>query len=95
MCVNVAKNLFSFIAEIYIFVTFLPIYFLIMFLTWHKILAKKINQILQFSALVICNNQYDELLFFNCTNDSTHLKIMVPGLRGPAGGPRKSGDITR
>ena len=29
------KNLFSFIAEIYIIVAFSPIYFLIMFLTWH------------------------------------------------------------
>ena len=36
------KNLFSFIAEIYIIVAFSPIYFLIMFLTWHKILAKKL-----------------------------------------------------
>ena len=65
-----------------------------MFLTWHKILAKKNNKILQFSAVVICNNQYDEFLFFNCSKNSTHLKIMVPGLRGPAGGPCKSGDIT-
>ena len=65
-----------------------------MFLTWHKIL-KTINQILQFSAVVICNNQYDEFLFLNCTNISTHLKIMVPGLRGPADCPCKSGDITR
>ena len=32
--------------------------------------------------------------FFNCTKNSTHLKIMVPGLRGPAGGPCKSEDIT-
>ena len=69
-------------------------YFLIMFLTWHTILDKEINQILQFSSVVICNNQYDEFLFFNCTKNSTHLKIMVPGLRGPAGGPCKSGDIT-
>ena len=43
---------------------------------------------------MICNNQYDEFLFFNCSKNSTHLKIMVPGLRGPAGGPCKSGDIT-
>ena len=42
MCMNVAKEHISFIAEIYIFVTFSPIYFLIMFLTWHKILAKKL-----------------------------------------------------
>ena len=52
------------------------------------------KQILQFSAVVICDNQYDEFLFFNCTKNSTHLKIMVPGLRGPAGGPCKYQDIT-
>ena len=43
---------------------------------------------------MICNNQYDEFLFFNCTKNSIHLKIMIPGLRGPAGSPYKSGDIT-
>ena len=65
-----------------------------MFLTWHKILEKKIQQILQFSAVVRCVNQYDEFLFFNCTKNSAHLKIVVPGLRGPAGSPCKSKDIT-
>ena len=34
------------------------------------------------------------LYSLNCTKNSTHLKIMVPGLRGPAGGPCKSEDIT-
>ena len=29
----------------------------------------KFNQILQFGAVVICNNQYDEFLFFNCTKN--------------------------
>ena len=47
----------------------------------------KLNNFLQFSAVVICDNQYDEFLFFNWTKNSTHLKFMVPGLRGPAGGP--------
>ena len=56
--------------------------------------CKKNEQILQFSAVVICVNQYDEFLFFNCTKNSAHSKIMVPGLGGPAGGPCKSGDIT-
>ena len=28
--------------------------------------CKKIEQILQFSAVVWCVNQYDEFLFFNC-----------------------------
>ena len=60
-----------------------------------RYLLKKIKQILKFSAVVICDNQYDEFLFFNCTKNSTHLKIMVLGLRGPAGGPCKSEDITR
>ena len=45
-------------------------------------------------AVVIWDNQYDEFLFFNCTKNSPHLKIMVLGLRGPAGGPCKSEDIT-
>ena len=52
------------------------------------------KQILQLSAVVICDNQYDEFLFFNSTKNSTHLKIMVPALRGPAGCPCKSEDIT-
>ena len=56
--------------------------------------CKKIEQILQFSAVVRCVNQYDEFLFFNCTKNSAHLKIMVPGLRGLAGSPYKSEDIT-
>ena len=56
--------------------------------------CQKIKQILQFNAVVIYDNQHDEFLFFNCTKNSTHLKIMVPGLRGPAGGLCKSEDIT-
>ena len=36
----------------------------------------KIKQILQFSAVVLCDNQYDEFSFFNCTKNSKHLKIM-------------------
>ena len=40
ICVNVAKEpIFINHWNIY-FVTFLPIYFLIMFLTWHKIIAR-------------------------------------------------------
>ena len=76
------------------FFTFSSIYFLIMFFTWHTILAKINKYILQFSAVVICDNQYDAFLFFNCIKNSSHLKIMVPGLQGPAGGPCKSEDIT-
>ena len=38
----------------------------------------KINQILQFSAVVICNNQYDEFLFFNCTRKFNTLKNHGP-----------------
>ena len=94
MYMNVAKKTYFHLSLKYIFFTFSPIYFLIMFLTWHKILAKKLNKILQLSAVVICDNQYGEFLFFNCTKNSTHLKIMVPGLRGPAGGLCKSEDIT-
>ena len=56
--------------------------------------CKIIEQVLQFCAVVICVNQYDEFLFFNCTKNSAHLKIMVPGLQGPAGSSCKSGDIT-
>ena len=42
MYMNVAKeNIFIYRWNIYFFFTFSPIYFLIMFLTWHKILAKK------------------------------------------------------
>ena len=88
MCMNVAKEpIFICRWNIYFF-TFSPIYFLIMFLIWDKILATN-WKILQFSAVVICDNQCDEFLFCNCTKTSTHLKIMVPGLRGPAGGPCK------
>ena len=49
---------------------------------------------MQFSTVLICDNQYDEFLFYNCTINSAHLKIMVPGLRGQVGGPCKSEDIT-
>ena len=56
--------------------------------------CSKIEQILQFSAVVICDDQYDEILFFNYTKNSTHSKVMVPGLRGPAGGQCKYEDMT-
>ena len=87
------NNLFSFIVEIYIFVTFSPIYFLIMFLTWHKILAKKLIKFcnwLQLWYVIISMMSFYSLTVLK---NSTHLKIMAPGLRGPAGGPCKSGDI--
>ena len=54
----------------------------------------QIEQMFQFRAVVICDNQYDEFLIFNYIKNSTHYKVMVPGLRGPAGGPCKSEDIT-
>ena len=92
MCMNVAREpIFIYRWNVYFFILS-PIYFLIMFFTWHKIFAKK--NILQFNAVVVGDNQYDEFLLFNCTQNSTHLKIMDPGLRGPVGGPCKSEDIT-
>ena len=44
---------------------------------------------------MICDNRYDEFSFFNGIKNSTHLKIMVPGLRSPTGSPCKSEDISR
>ena len=49
---------------------------------------------IEFSVVAICDNQYDESLFFNYNKNSTHYKLIVPGLRGPAGGPCKSEDTT-
>ena len=46
------------------------------------------------NAVVICDNQYDEFLVFNGTKNKTHYNILVPGLRGPAGGPCKYEDIS-
>ena len=96
MCMNVAKEpifiyrwniyFFNIFANIHVFINHVP------HMTQDTCL--KIKQILQFSAVVICDNQYDESLFFNWTKNSAHLKIMAPGLRGPAGGPCNSGDIT-
>ena len=44
MCMDVAKeHIFIYRWNIFFF-TFSPIYFLIMFLTWHKILAKELNK---------------------------------------------------
>ena len=43
MCMNAAKEPI-FIYRWYIYFTFSPIYFLSIFLTWHKILAKKLNK---------------------------------------------------
>ena len=51
----------------------------------------QIEQFVKFSAVVICDIQDDVFLFFNCTKNTTHLKIIVPGLRGPAGGPCNEG----
>ena len=53
-----------------------------------------IEQMFQFSAVVICDNPYDEFLFFNCAKISTHYRMMVPVVRGPAGGPCRFEDIT-
>ena len=49
----------------------------------------QIDQVLQFSAFVICDNQYNEILFFNKPKIAKHYNIMVPGPRGPAGSPWK------
>ena len=89
MCMNVAKeSIFIYRWNIYFCYIFAHIFL------DHVPHMTINNKILQFSAVVTCVNQYDEFLFFNCSKNSTHLKIMVPGLRGPAGGPCKSGDIT-
>ena len=48
----------------------------------------QIEQILQFSAVVIFDNQYDEFLFFNCKKIQHTKKNHGPGP------PCKSGDIT-
>ena len=52
----------------------------------------QIEQILQFSVVVICDNQYHD--FFRPYQKLYTLKFMVPGLRGPAGGACKSADTT-
>ena len=48
--------------------------------------------ILQCSVIVVRHNRYDEFLFFDLTKHPTHYKIMVPGLRGQAGGLCKCED---
>ena len=94
VCMNVAKEpIFIYRWNIIFFLHFHP-YISYSYSSHGTRYLLKIEQILQFSAVVTCVNQHDEFLFFNCTKNSAHLKIMVPGLRGPAGGPCKSGDIT-
>ena len=93
MCMNVAKEpIFIYRWYIYFF-AFSPIYFLIMFLTWHKKLAKKMNNfcnLVQFWYVIISMMSCYSLIVLKIQ----HLKSMVPGLRGPAGSPCKSEDIT-
>ena len=91
ICMNVAKEpIFIYCWNIY-FCTFSPIYFLTMFHTWHKILATNwTNFAVRCSWDVIISM----MSFYSSTVLKTHLKVMVPGLRGPAGGPCKSEDIT-
>ena len=85
MCMNVAKeHIFIYSWNIY-FLAFSSIDF------WY---LPQIEQMFQFNSVVIYDNQCVELLFFYCTKNQTHYKILVPGLRAPTGGPCKSEDIT-
>ena len=88
MCMNVEKE------PIFIYRWFSAIYFLNMFHTWHKILATNWTNfcnLVQLWYVIISVMSFYSLTVINIQHTK---KIVVLGLRDPAGGPCKSEDIT-
>ena len=64
----------------------------VLYMTWGtRYKLNKYSNLVQLWYVIISMISF---IFFYYTKNSTHYKIMVPGLQGPAGGPCKSEDIT-
>ena len=78
MCINLAKEyIFIYRWNIYIYIYIVVIFVNGFFKSWplHGIgYLRQIEQILQFSEAVICDNQYGEFLFFNYTKKSNTMR---------------------